>query len=128
MRRYVAVTVVALLLAACTGNETRDNPGSPQSQADPSDPGKPQVAQADPADAPEAEQANQAISEAEAAAEKADAVGYLWRDTEGMIEEARKAAEAQEYQKAIELANEARRQSEAAYRQYLDQRDAAARE
>lgn len=128
MRRYVAVTVVALLLAACAGNGARDNSDAPQAQADQANSGNTLAQAAPTAGGPEAQRAQQAIGEAEAAAEKADAVGYLWRDTEEMIEEAKKAAEAREYDKAVQLAEEARRQSDQAYRQYLDQRDAATRE
>lgn len=128
MKRYVAVTVAALLLTACAGNGARDD--TETAQAEQSNPGHMLLAQAASTDAngPGAKRAQQAINEAEAAAEKADAVGYLWRDTEALIEEARKAATAREYEKAVQLADEARRQSEQAYRQYLDQRDAATRE
>lgn len=103
MKKYLVAAVMALFLAACAGTAARDNPG-----------------------APEAQEATQAIKEAEAAAEKADSVGYLWRDTEDMIKEAKKAAEEENYDKAVKLAEEARRQSELGYQQYLDQKDAAA--
>ena len=101
MKKYLITAFLALFLAACAGTTAKEGDAAP-------------------------DQVSTAISEAEAAAEKADSVGFLWRDTEAMIEEAKKAAEAENYDKALKLAEEARRQSELAYQQYLDQRDAAA--
>lgn len=101
MKTYFATAIMALFLAACAGTATKEGSGTS-----------------------EAQEAKQAIGDAEAAAEKADSVGYLWRDTEQMIKDAKKAVEAKNYEKATKLAEEARRQSELAYQQYLDQRGA----
>ena len=103
MKHYFLIAMLALFLSACAGTAPRDGAGTPKAQ-----------------------EASVAISEAEAAAEKADSVGYLWRDTESMLEQARAAAEAENFEKAIELADEARRQADLAYQQYLDERETAA--
>lgn len=59
-----------------------------------------------------------AIKAAEQATARVDEVGYAWRDTGTMIEDARKAAEQGETEQALALANEARQQSELAWEQY----------
>ncbi len=64
--------------------------------------------------------ARNAIDAAKAAAEEAQAVAYAWRDTEKLIEQAEAAAKDPEcdMDKAIRLANQAKRQAENALRQY----------
>jgi hypothetical protein len=101
MKSYFAAAFMALFLTACASSAAKDSSGTTDAQ-----------------------QAKQAISQAEAAAEKADSVGYLWRDTEQLIKDAKKAVDEKKYEEATSLADEARRQSELAYQQYLDQRDA----
>jgi hypothetical protein len=126
MKRYVISAMLTLFMAGCAGNGTMDSAQTPQKPAHNPE----QQGQAIPeptSNDSQARQARQAIQEAEAAAEKADSVGYLWRDTEALIDEAKKAAEEKNYERAIELADEARHQSEEAWRQYLDQRDAGTR-
>jgi hypothetical protein len=75
--------------------------------------------------APTADMASSAIAAARDAREKAASVGHEWRDTGALINDATKAAEAKEYAKAIELANQAERQGLAALEQYKAQKDAA---
>lgn len=72
-----------------------------------------------------AESAASAIAAAEAARGKAAEVGYEWRDTAEIITEAKKAAEAKEYDKAVKLAGKAERQGVAALKQYEEQKNAA---
>lgn len=127
VKRFIIMAALALFVGACAGNDPREEPQTPQSPADNPQLQNPASPEPTGINSAKARQAQQAISEAQAAADKADSVGYLWRDTEAIIEEARKAAEANDYDQAIELADEARRQSEQAWRQYLEQRDAATR-
>lgn len=61
--------------------------------------------------------AEQAIADAKAANAKAQAMGAEWRDTAKLIEEAEAALAAGDYQKAIDLANQAERQAENAMAQ-----------
>jgi hypothetical protein len=74
---------------------------------------------------PTADNASSAIAAARHAKEKAARVGHEWRDTGDYIDDAIKAAEAQEYARAIELASLAKRQSLAALSQYKAQKNAA---
>ncbi|MDH5784730.1 MAG: LysM peptidoglycan-binding domain-containing protein [Chromatiales bacterium] len=62
--------------------------------------------------------AEQAIADAKAANERAKDAGAEWRDTEELIKQAEEAFAAEDYPKAIELANQARRQAENALRQH----------
>lgn len=62
--------------------------------------------------------AEQAISEAKASLDAAKAAGAEWRDTADMIAEAESALAAGDTAKAIQLANEANRQSQNALAQY----------
>jgi len=64
--------------------------------------------------------ARNAIHSAKVAAAEAQAVAYAWRDTEKLIKQAEAAAKEPECDndKAIRLANQARRQAENALRQY----------
>lgn len=62
--------------------------------------------------------AERAIADAKAANEKAKAAGAEWRDTEELINQAQAAYDQADYPKAIELANQARRQAENALAQH----------
>lgn len=75
--------------------------------------------------APTADMASSAIAAARDARERAASVGHEWRDTGALIDDAAKAAEAKEYARAIELANQAERQGLAALEQYKSQNEAA---
>ncbi|MDZ7662714.1 hypothetical protein [Thiohalophilus sp.] len=70
------------------------------------------------------QQYQQEMSAAKAAYERVREVEYAWRDTEDLMKAAEKAAGEGELGKAIDLAVEARKQSEIAYNQYQDQKDA----
>lgn len=59
-----------------------------------------------------------AISSAESAQNKAANVGYEWRDTARLIEQARKLAQQGKSDEAISLANKAEQQGFDALRQY----------
>ncbi len=59
-----------------------------------------------------------AISEAAAAIEKAEAVGFAWRDSKKILDGAKKASAKGDTERALELAGQAKRQGEAAYAQY----------
>ena len=61
--------------------------------------------------------AQRAIADAKAANDKAKAAGAAWRDTDGLIKKAEEALKAGDTGKAIQLANQARRQAENALRQ-----------
>lgn len=61
--------------------------------------------------------ASKAIFDAKAAVEKANQAGATWRDTDDLIGQAEAALKAGDTAKAIQLANEARRQAENALRQ-----------
>lgn len=61
--------------------------------------------------------AKDAIAAAKEANKKAKAVGYEWRDTGKLIEEAEKALSDSKYEDAIKLANKARKQAENAVAQ-----------
>lgn len=61
--------------------------------------------------------AEQAIADAKAENAKAKAMGAEWRDTAKIIEEAEAALAAGDFEKAIDLANKARRQAENAIAQ-----------
>ena len=63
-------------------------------------------------------QLDNAMASADAAIAKAKANDWIWRDTEKFLGEAKKAAEAGDKQKAMELANRARAQAEIAISQY----------
>jgi nucleoid-associated protein YgaU len=61
--------------------------------------------------------AEQAIADAKAASAEAKALNYEWRDTGSLIKQAEEKLAAGDYQAAIDLANEARKQSEDAISQ-----------
>ncbi len=65
-----------------------------------------------------------AIAAAQVATDKVAKVGYEWRDTRDIIEEAKKAAEAKDYDKAAKLAHKAEAQSVEAMKQYESQKNA----
>lgn len=65
----------------------------------------------------QAEQAKAAIAAAEKGRDAAAASGFEWRDTSKMIDDAKKAAAANEYDKAISLAGTAERQAAIAVKQ-----------
>src|SRR5512139_3894150 len=67
--------------------------------------------------AAKAEEAKNAIAAAEKSREQAAAAGYEWRDTESLIENAKKAAAANDFDKAIKLAGQAERQGALAVKQ-----------
>lgn len=91
--------LTAVALSACVGEETK------------------------PAPAADAAQVKAAITAAEASVEKAGSVGYEWRDSGKLLDQARKALEAGDNAKAAKLAEQARRQGELAHAQYLSQKD-----
>lgn len=68
--------------------------------------------------------AEKAIADAEAARKKAASVGGEWRDTGKMIKDAQDLAKAGEFDKAIQLANQARRQGELGYEQAMHEKNA----
>lgn len=77
----------------------------------------------EPAAGPDKEQqAQDAIAAAKDALEEAKSKEYAWRDTGDLIKKAEEALANGEYDKAIELANEARKQSELALAQLYDER------
>lgn len=67
--------------------------------------------------------AQAAIADAKAANEEAKAAGAEWRDTDALIQEAEAALEAGDTGKAIQLAEQARRQAENALAQMQDQQN-----
>jgi nucleoid-associated protein YgaU len=67
--------------------------------------------------------AQAAIADAKAANEEAKAAGAEWRDTDALIQEAEAALEAGDTGKAIQLAEQARRQAENALAQMREQQD-----
>lgn len=69
----------------------------------------------------QAEAAQEAIASAKAALKRAEDEGYAWRDTGDLIKKAEAATAEGNHQEAIELANEARRQSELAIQQKYDE-------
>lgn len=66
--------------------------------------------------------AKDAIAAAKKANKDAKAVGYAWRDTDKMIKKAEKALADGDYDKAIKLANKAKRQAENAIAQERSER------
>ncbi|MFP3873967.1 MAG: hypothetical protein ACLFQT_03790 [Thiohalophilus sp.] len=73
------------------------------------------------------QQANNAISAAKSELNKAKQLNYAWRDSGKMIKAAEKAAKEGEYDKAVDLANEARKQGELAQSQHNEQKDSGPR-
>ncbi|MDR9435446.1 MAG: hypothetical protein RI563_01110 [Thiohalophilus sp.] len=102
IKTLAALTVGAWLLAGCAGIG-----GEPAEQTQ--------------------QRYEQAMAAAQSAYDKVYAVEFAWRDTEDLMKAAKKAAEKGEYDKAIELANQSRQESEIAYNQYLEQKGAGPR-
>lgn len=98
----LAAILAAATLSACAGNDTKPEPTADTGQA------------------------QAAITAAEAAVSKAGSVGYEWRDTGKILNQARAALKAGEHEKAVQLAGKAQRQGELAYRQYLAEYGGAA--
>ena len=73
------------------------------------------------------EDAAKAIEEAKVAYQDADTRGYAWRDTRKMIKQAEKAAADGDQEKAIQLATQAKAQSEAAIAQAAREANAGPR-
>jgi threonine dehydrogenase-like Zn-dependent dehydrogenase len=69
--------------------------------------------------------AERGISDAEAARKKASEVGGEWRDTGKMIKQAEDAVKTGEFDKAISLATQAKRQGELGYAQAMGEKDAS---
>ncbi len=65
-----------------------------------------------------------AITAAEHEKKRAKGKGYEWRDTGKIIKKAKKAMKAEDYAKAVKLANKAKRQSANALKQYAEQKNA----
>ena len=65
----------------------------------------------------QAEKAKAAIAAAEKSRDAAAASGFEWRDTSKLIEDAKKAATENDFDKAIQLAGQAERQGALAVRQ-----------
>jgi len=103
--KNLAVLTGAMLLLGCAGI----NAGS--------DSGKKSI---DPS-------VQKAIDNAVAANKQAASIGYEWRDAEELIDDAKKAAEAGDNDKALSLANEARSEGDLAYEQGLSQKNAGPR-
>ena len=102
MKKTLFIASLALLASACASTQTAKLPATPENAA-------------------------AAIAAAEAASNKAAAVGYQWRDTAKLIASAKKAESTKDSAKAIELAQLAHRQSENAIAQQAQQKDAANR-
>ncbi len=96
MKKTMIIATLSLMLGACATTGTQAN---------------------------SADDATRAIAAAQAATEKVAKVGYEWRDTGAIIDNAKKAAEAKEYDKAAKLASQAEQQSVAAMTQYEAQKD-----
>ncbi|MFA7619978.1 MAG: hypothetical protein WC012_13135 [Thiohalomonadaceae bacterium] len=93
MKKHVLVLAAALLASACT-NQVSSQP------------------------APTADSAQEAIAAAEASVNKAQKVGYEWRDTAKLIAQAKEAAAKQDFATAQALANQAEQQGKLAVKQY----------
>jgi uncharacterized lipoprotein YajG len=91
MKKMLAIAATALLLNACAAAPT-NQPATMKSTS-------------------------AAIAAAEAANKQAASVGFEWRDTAQIIKEAKKAAEAKEYEKASKLAKQAEHQGISAVKQ-----------
>lgn len=94
MKKTIITASLSLLLAACASN------GGSKASAD---------------------DAARAIAAAEASRQQAAAVGYEWRDTGKFIAAAKKAADANNYEQAISLAEKAEHQSVNAVKQQAEQ-------
>jgi type II secretory pathway pseudopilin PulG len=77
-----------------------------------------------PTDSGKQAEAEQAIADAEAARKKAASAKGEWRDTKKMIKEAEELMKSGEFDAAIKMANQAKRQGELGYEQALSQKGA----
>lgn len=68
-----------------------------------------------------------AIAAAEHETSRATKKNYAWRDTGKIIKKAKAAMKKGEYDDAVKLANQAKKQSTLALQQYADQKDAASK-
>jgi hypothetical protein len=93
MKKYALLLAAALLASGCANQ----GPAEPAATAD---------------------SANQAIAAAEAAAKKANEVGYQWRDTQQLIDQAKAAAAKQDFATAQKLADTAEKQGHLAVQQF----------
>jgi hypothetical protein len=100
--RLTMLSAVALFIAACGAMETQEHGSAGDDMA----------------------RFEQVYQQAEAAWNKAAAVGGGWRDTQDFLKEAKEAASKADFKKAISLAEYARFEGEAAFSQYQSQRKA----
>jgi hypothetical protein len=110
MKRYLLPLLAATLLAsgcASTPAPTTKAAAAPQAP----------VAKVDTSSAIQEENAKAAIAAAEKSRDAAAAVGFEWRDTSQMIDDAKKSLAEKEFDKAIKLANQAERQGAIAVKQ-----------
>lgn len=102
--KFAAVAVLSTGLAAGCASDSKQDPA-------------PAIEEVQAPAGPSAEAKN-AIYSAKIKLARAEKLGYSWRDTSKMIEDAEKAAAAGENDKAIDLANRASEQAEDAIAQY----------
>ncbi len=115
MNRYLLPLIAATLLASGCANTPAPQASAPAT----SDASAANAAAAaeKAAQAAKAEQAKAAIAAAEKSEAQAAASGFEWRDTGDLIAEAKKAAAANDFDKAIKLAGQAERQGALAVKQ-----------
>lgn len=65
----------------------------------------------------------QAVKDAKSAIKQAASMGHEWRDSGKFLKDAAKAADAGDYDKAIKLANKAKREGELGYKQALAEKN-----
>jgi len=66
----------------------------------------------------------QAVKDAKAAIKQAGSMGHEWRDSGKTLKKAAKAADAGDYDKAIKLANKAKREGELGHKQAMAEKNA----
>jgi len=107
MNRYLLPLFAAALLASGCASTPAPAKATPEAAA----------AKASAVSAVQAEQAKAAIAAAEKSRDQATAVGFEWRDTGDLIEEAKNAFAANDFDKATKLAGQAERQGALAVKQ-----------
>ncbi|HEY0719955.1 MAG TPA: SoxXA-binding protein [Gammaproteobacteria bacterium] len=108
MKKYLLpVCAAALLASGCASSPTASAPAATAPAA--STPAKPTAT---------AEQASAAIAAAESSQAEAAKVGYEWRDTGALIEDAKKAAADNDFDRAVALATKAEHQGKLAVAQH----------
>lgn len=112
MQKPLLITLLAAAAFAAGCASTPAPAPAPQQSKAPE-----QAAPAAPVQTNTAAQAQEAIAAAEKSRDQAKAVGYEWRDTSEMIDDAKKAATAGEFDKAVKLAKAAAREGELAVKQ-----------